>query len=319
MAINPDFRLKVRRFFRKNKKILIVLAIVILVLTIINRVLISLRNKKSPTYTYTPHTSVLDSSSEVPEKVSNAFEDFIESYVGYCNNRNYVAAYNMISEDCKKNFFDNNYDSYVDYVQQKFDTTKRYAIQNYSNYNDKYIYNVKLFDDYLATGLTGQTYKYQEEKMTISYDENNELVVSVGNYIESNNLKYMASNDYLKVEVTSVIVKYSFSIYKLKFTNRTNYTIAIQDGRVDTTEIGLIVNNQVRGELNNTNIVLAPGQTLEVSLSFEEFYDSNLEPSGIILDSVRVMENYTEDPESEEEIENEINNAIDKFSMTIAF
>jgi hypothetical protein len=204
-------------------------------------------------------------------------------------------------------------------VQQKFTTTKRYAIQSYSNYNDKYIYSVKLFDDFLATGLTGQSYKYQEEKMTISYDENKNLVVSVGNYIETNNLQYMASNDYLKAEVKSVIVKYSFAIYNLKFTNRTNYTIVIKDGLTDTTEIGLVINNEIRGALDDFSIVLAPGETLEASVSFDKFYDSDAEPTGIVLDAVRVMENYTENPESTEIAESEIENAIDKFSMTIAF
>jgi hypothetical protein len=176
-----------------------------------------------------------------------------------------------------------------------------------------------LFDDFLATGLTGQSYKYQEEKMTISYDENKNLVVSVGNYIETNNLQYMASNDYLKAEVKSVIVKYSFAIYNLKFTNRTNYTIVIKDGLTDTTEIGLVINNEIRGALDDFSIVLAPGETLEASVSFDKFYDSDAEPTGIVLDAVRVMENYTENPESTEIAESEIENAIDKFSMTIAF
>jgi hypothetical protein len=318
MAIATDLRLKIRRFIRKNQKIIVIVIIILAIIIIINRVLIKLKNTKSPTYTYTPNVSVLDSSSEVPTKVANAFEEFIEDYVGYCNNRNYVAAYNMISEDCKKNFFGNDYDSYVSYVQQKFDTTKRYAIQNYSNYDGKYIYTVKLFDDYLATGLTGQTYKYQEEKMTISYDSNKNLVVSVGNYIESKDLQYMASNDYLIVEVTDIVQKYSFAIYTIKFTNRTNYTIVIQDGNTEATEIGLIMDDEIRGALTGDTIVLSPAQTLEVTIPFDKFYDSNLEPQGIIFNTVRVMENYTENA-TDDVVQAEIENAIDKFSMTVAF
>jgi hypothetical protein len=225
----------------------------------------------------------------------------------------------MVSEDCKKNFFDNDYDTFVSYVQQKFTTTKRYAIQSYSNYNDKYIYSVKLFDDFLATGLTGQTYKYQEEKMTISYDDNKNLVVSIGNYIESKSLQYMASNDYLKAEVTEALVKYSYVVYKMKFTNRTNYTIVIKDGFADTTEVGLLVGDETRGALESYSIVLEPGATVEASLSFDKFYDSSTDPTGIILSAVRVMENYTENPESTEIAEAEIENAVDKFSMTISF
>ena len=91
--------------------------------------------------------SVLDSDKDtVPKDVATNFEEFIKDYVGYCNNQNYVSAWNMISNDCKEKFFNNDYDNYVKYVKQKFDgNTKRYAIQDYSNVDGKYIYNVKIF------------------------------------------------------------------------------------------------------------------------------------------------------------------------------
>ena len=319
MAINADFRLKVRHFIKKHQKLLVILVIIVLLLAIINKLFITFKNNKVPNSTYTPNVSVLDGSSEVPKKVANAFEEFIDSYIGYCNNRNYVAAYNMVSEDCKKNFFGNDYDSYVKYDRQKFNTTKRYAIQNYSNFEDKYIYSVKIFDDYLATGLTGQSYKYQEEKMTISYDKDKNLVVSVGNYIESKKLQYMASNDYLRAEITDALVKYSFIVYNLKLTNRTNYTIVIKDGHADAEEVGLAIGGEIRTSLDDDVIVLLPGQTAEYAISFDKFYDSETQPDGIVLDAVRVMENYTRNPISEDIVKSEIENAVDKFSMTIVF
>ena len=316
MAINPDLRLKIRHFIEKNRKIFIAIIVVFAVLILINRLLMNARKNQAPTTTRNARVAVLDSSSEVPTKVANEVEDFIEKYVGYCNNRNYVAAYNMISDDCKENFFGNDYNSFVSYVSQKFNSTKRYDLQDYSNVNGKYIYNVKIFDDYLATGLTGQTFRYQEEKITVSYDDNKNIVFSVGNYVESEKLNYMASNDYLKAEVKSVMKKYSFVIYTLKFTNRTNNTIVIKDGLADGIEIGLYVGEECRGTQDTTTIVLGPGETTTVGVSFPMFYDSKMEAKGIVLDTVRVMDNYTGDPQTAEQ---EIENAIDKFSMTIAF
>ena len=212
----------------------------------------------------------------------------------------------MISDNCKENFFNNDYDNYVKYVKQKFDgNTKRYAIQDYSNVDGKYIYNVKIFNDFLATGLTNQRYVFQEEKITVSYDENKNLVFSVGNYVDSKPLKYMASNDYLRVEVTQVTEKYSFCIYKIKFINRSNYTIVV-----------LSFPNEIRATIDETEVILEPGENKTVNLSFEKFYDSTNEPNGIVLNAVRVMENYTGDPDMAEA---EIENAVDKFSMTVAF
>ena len=316
MTINPDLRIKVRNFFKKNSKLIIVFIVVIMIITIVNKILTFNKKPSELSTTYTPNISVLDSSSEVPKKVSDSFEDFIEQYVIYCNIGDYVKAYNLISDDCKKNYFGNDYDNFVDYVSQKFGSKKRYAIQNYSNYDGKYIYNVKLFNDFLATGLTNEAYRYQEEKMTVSYDENKNIVFSIGNYIDEREVQYMASNEYMKVDVTNVIVKYGFVVYKVKLTNRSDYTIVIQDGNVDSAEISLDVEGEYRPCTENDEIILAPGETKIVNLSFTKFFDTNTKINGIVLNAVRVIENYTGNPETASQ---EIENALDKFSMTVSF
>ncbi len=318
MALNPDLRIKIRHFFKDHYKVILIVMVVAIVLILINRFLIERRYSGTPPTTYQPNVAILDSKeSTVPKKVAKGFEDFIKDYVGYCNNRNYVAAWNLISEDCKENFFGNSYNMYVEYVRQKFDgSTKRYAIQNYSNVDGKYIYNVRIFEDFLATGVTNQKYGFQEEKIIVSYDENKNIVFSVGNYMGAKKLNYMASNDYLRVEVTEVIEKYNFSIYTLKFLNRTNNTIVIKDGLSGGWEVGLVVGNESRSTLDETSIVLGPGESTTTKLSFEKFYDSASTAKGIVLNAVRVMENYTGNPETAEA---EIENAINKFSMTISF
>ena len=317
MAIDPDIRIKLRHFWQKYNRIIILVVFAIILIIIINRILTLNKEPDEPETSYTPNVSVLDSSSEVPDEVADSFEEFIENYVNYCNSGDYVSAYNLVSDDCKQNFFGNSYNDFVEYVSEKFGTGKRYAIQNYSNTDDLYIYSVKIFEDFLATGLTNQSYRYVEEKMAVSYDDNGDIVFSVGNYMGSETLQYQASNEYLKAEITKSLQKYSFIIYTLKLTNRTDYTIVIRDGNADSTEIYMDIGSEARAaEDDGTTIVLEPGEVETVSLSFSMFYDSELEPEGIVLNAVRVMEEYTGDSETAEE---EIENAIDKFSMTIAF
>ena len=294
MTINPDVRLKIRNFFKKYGKLIIIIVFALVLVIIINR-LLGLNNvPDAPTTTYTPHTTVLDDSIDVPEEVADSFEEFIENYVKYCNNRDYVSAYNLISEDCKENFFGNSYNNFVNYVSEKFDGTKSYAIQSYSTANDKYI----------------------EEKMAINYDEDGNIVFSVGNYMGSQDLQYQASNDYLIARVTKSVEKYSFIIYNLELTNRSNYTVVVQDGNTDDTEIFINIGDETRGCIeDDTDIVLGPGETKNVSISFSKFYDSDTEVDGLVLNAVRVMENYTG---NEETAQQEIDNAIYKASMTIS-
>lgn len=312
--INVDFRLKVRHFFKKYRKVIIIVALIWTLVIVFNLYLRRLRQTQPPTTTYQPNVAVLDSSSTVPDKVSESFDNFIEKYVEYCNTGNYKEAYNLVSEDCKKNYFNNDYDAYVEYVRNKFNAKRCYAIQNYSNYNDKYIYSVKLFEDFLATGLTNSDYQYQEEFIIASYNENDELEFSVGNYIETKELNSVASNDYLKVTLESVTVKYSYEIYEIKIVNRTDNTVVIQD-QIEANEVQLVVDGDYRTTANyDIEVVLAPHDERTINLAFPKFYDSNTTSDTIVFSSVRVLPEYSG---LYENAEAEIENAIDTFSMNI--
>ncbi len=312
--INVDFRLKVRHFFKKYRKVIIIVALIWTLVIVFNLYLRRLRQTQPPTTTYQPNVAVLDSSSTVPDKVSESFDNFIEKYVEYCNTGNYKEAYNLVSEDCKKNYFNNDYDAYVEYVRNKFNAKRCYAIQNYSNYNDKYIYSVKLFEDFLATGLTNSDYQYQEEFIIASYNENDELEFSVGNYIETKELNSVASNDYLKVTLESVTVKYSYEIYEIKIVNRTDNIVVIQD-QIEANEVQLVVDGDYRTTANyDIEVVLAPHDERTISLAFPKFYDSNTTSDTIVFSSVRVLPEYSG---LYENAEAEIENAIDTFSMNI--
>ena len=313
--IDVDFKLKVRHFLKKYRKIIFLIVFIWAIIFIVNMYLKTIKYTKTPTTTYQPNVAVLDSSTKVPTKVADSFEDFIAKYIEACNAGEYKDAYNLISEDCKKNYFNNDYDSFVEYVRNKFTAKRRYAIQNYSNYGDKYIYSVKLFEDFLATGLTNSDYQYQEEFMIASYNENKEIVFSVGNYIESKELNSVASNDYLKVDLKSVIIKYEYELYEIKITNRTDNTVVIQDGLLDSDEVSLLVAGEYRSTVNyDIKIVLKPNESQTVQLAFPKFYDSGTTSNNVVFNSVRVLPEYTG---LEENVEIELENAIDKFSMSI--
>ena len=315
MAIDPDVRIKFAQFFRKHYKLILFIVLAIILIILINMYLVLYGGNDTPSTTYAPTVSVLDSSSEVPTKVASTFEEFIEDYMNYLNAADYVSAYNMISEDCRVNYFNNSYNEYVEYITSKYDTTKSYAIQDYSNYNGGYIYSVKLYNNFLATGLTNQSYRYIEEKMLVYYDDNGDIQINVANYMGSQDVQYQASNDYLKAEITKETAKYSFVLYTVKLTNRSNYTIVLQDGNADGTEIYINIGDETRAYTENIDIVLEPGETKTVTLSFSKFYDSDIEVKSLVFNSVRVMENYTGNEETAEE---EIENAIYKASMTIS-
>ena len=301
MKLRSDIELKLRRFFRKYGRYILVGIAIFFTIVAVDRLIKSLNQNKLPETTFTPNVPIMDDTAKVPSKVQTNVEDFIADYIEYCNEGDFTSAYEMLSEDCKNDYFG----TFSDY-KEKFKRPRKYVIQSYSIFNEKYIYSVKLFDDFLATGLTNSSYRYSEEKIVASYDENKKLVFSVGNFIEKDELKSVQENDYLKVSVLDKVVLYEVEKYRVKVTNKSDYTIIIQNMEADDDEIILSLGRDKRPNIDSANeIVLEPGESKIVRPLFSKGYDYGGSAESLIFTSIRVID------------ENE--NEIDKFSMTMGF
>lgn len=315
-----EIRLKVRRFFRKYKRLILIIFIVWLGIFLLNLYLTLRTVKPETTSTYKAHTAVIDSSSSTPTVLREPIEDLIKKYVDYCNDGNFQAAYDLLSEDCKKYGFDNKIENFMQHVYIKMPTPKHYAIQDYSNtrYDGKklYIYEIKYTDDLLATGLTNTEYTFTSEKM-VFYSENDEIRMNVGNFIYYKDVKRISENEYLKIDVIDKIVNYNSEIYEVKFTNRSNYTVVISDG-AENEEVSLMLPKETRQRNSMQNIILKPQETQTCKFQFPKFVDDGDESQSLIFSSIRVMEKYSGmENVSNEIIQEEIDNAISKFSMTV--
>lgn len=317
MAKITDFRLKIRHWFRKNGKIVLVVAVVVGIIFTINRYLITHDTISVPNTTYTPNVSVMDDSSSAPSKVQTTAETMIEKYVEYCNDGNYQKAFNMLSEDCQKYAFNDSVEDFADHVLIKMLTPKKYSIQNYSNYKGYYIYEVKYIDDILETGLTNQEYNYSTEKIIFTKNKDNSYDMSVGNFVSYDKINNVLENDYLKIDVIDRITRYSIETYSVKFTNRTDSTVVVADNLVSD-EVRLVLPQEYRSlENKNTIIILAPGESRTCNLVFTKFFDDGDISQGLLFGAVRVIEDYKGTNGTEEEQQAEIDNAIAKFSVEI--
>lgn len=306
-------RLKVRNFFKKYKnKIFIVLVIWILILAI-NYLLGHQKQKVVLNTTYAPHNVVLLSDSEVPENLQNPIEDLIDDYVNKCNKKDYKAAYELLTEECKTHAFNNSLGKFTKYIDSIFAQEKRYSIQNYSNISEQYIYNLKLLNDIITTGLTNESYAYYEEKIAIK-KENGQLKLSVNDYMGSKELKNVAEDDYLKIRIESKEQYYDHEIYTVKATNKSDKTAIIFDGLAGE-EIYLVSETDRRALLNaDTSLVLIPGETKTAKLTFSKYYDETIPADQIIFNKIRLLTDYTGNEPTEEE---QLNKAERVYSINV--
>ena len=312
-----SIRLKLRHWFRKHKTVLFIAVVVWGVIFVINKFLSDYTPEPVPNTTREPEVTILDSGVSAPSKVQSTAETMIEEYVGYCNEGNYQKAFNMLSEDCKKYAFNDDIEAFASYVLTKMPVPKKYSIQDYSNYDGFYIYEVKYIDDILKTGLTNQTYEYSTEKIVFSKNANGGYDMATGNFVKHDKINNVAENEYVKVDIIERTVRYSIETYEVKFTNRTDSTVVIQDN-FEADEINLVLSGEYRS-LNNPDgmIILEPGEEEMATLVFKKFADDGDNSVAILFSNIRVIENYKGVDGTEEERQAEIDTALAKFSMQV--
>lgn len=315
-----DVRLKIRHWFRKYRNLILLIFLLWFSIFIINYFLGHRTIPQEANTTYEAHTSIINSSSSVPKSMQSNIEEMIEEYIGYCNEGNYQKAYNMLSADCKNYGFNNDVEKFMSHVLIKMPTPKKYSIQNYSNtkYDGKniYVYEIKYIDDILATGLTNTEYAFTSEKMAF-YKDDNDILMTVGEYIYHTDVKSISENEYFKIDVIDKVVNYDSEVYEVKLTNRSNYTVVVADG-IETEEVALVLPNETRNRTDITDIVLGPQQNQTYKFKFTKYVDDNDKSQSLLFSSIRVMEQYSgTDEVPTETIQSEIDNAISKFSMTV--
>lgn len=308
--MSSKFILKLKDFWRKNKAKVIIALLIWAVIIIINYILKNLKPEELPKTTYEPHTAVMD-DSKVPEKLQSPIENLIEQYINYCNNKEYENAYNMLSYDCIDNLYPN-IEDFKTYIDGIFDDKKEYYIQNYSNVENTYIYSICIFEDMLATGLTGSEVKYYEEKFVIK-NNNGNLELAIREYIGKEEKQSVYEDDYIKVAVQDMQQTYENQIYKVTITNRCEYPVVLADG-TENNEIllGLKYENRNIKNLPRGGIVIYENQSKTFELKFTKFYDENETVQSLIFNAVRVLKSYSG---REELRQSEMDNAVRLYSF----
>lgn len=296
-----EFRLKVRDFFKKHKNTIIIVAIVWIVIIIINYFLGRKKTEVALNITYMPHEVLLTSEFSVPEELQSPIEDIIDDYINKCNNKDYSGAYDLLTDDCKRYVFDDSLDNFTEYASSIFKSKKRYSIQDYSNYGKYYIYNVKIIDDIITTGLTGQEYAYYEEKMAISRNGDN-LKLCVNDFMGHTELKRIGEDDNVKIRIETRDEYYGFEIYTIRITNKTDKQMLIYDSIV-TNELSLMTDTDARAPIRvSSPIELIPDETKTFEVTFAKYYDETQKADTMSFNKIRIMnDEYTGNEETEEE------------------
>lgn len=304
MTINSRITLAIRKFFKKFGKIVFIILFIWLIVFFINLYLRTRQAQLIATNTYNPDEPIIDYGGKVPTKDKETVNTVLESFLNYCKSKDYENAFHMISEDCKNYLYNNDIEYFKKYVDSVYTTFNNYSYtQNYSNIDDVYIYDVTtLNSDILATGTTGG-YNTFKDKISI-VTENGEKKIANQGYVKKIDVSKEIEDNYIKVKINSKDCSYNQVTYNLEVSNKTDNTIVIADNQANQ-EITLNIDGEYLRVENIMTLsgVVRPGQTVELLLVFNKFFDSNREESQINFNYIRVMPEYNSEMSLEEQRE----------------
>lgn len=297
-------------FFKKHGKKIIIILFVWGVILAINYFVGKMEDVPEIQTNYKPHESVMENGN-VPTDLQDPIEQLIGQFVENCNNKDYEAAYNLLTEDCKNNIYPD-MELFKQYVDSVFPNKKIYNIQNFSNKDEVYIYTVNILNDILASGLNNEKDEQVYSEKYIVKKENGQLKLSIREYVGRQNLSYMYEDEYMKIKIESVDVKYDNIVYNLNITNKSENYIVYSDYSVDY-EIALDTSEGLKRRADEVlePIILDKLETKNFSVKFTIFYDEDTVIQDMLFDYIRIYE-------SDEDYENG-KNPIDDFAIKIKF
>ena len=312
-----DLRIKIIEFIRKHKYKIYIGLIILTVIIAVNMILGKVKDSQPPSSIYDAHNPIVSGSKVSSKKQQNKIESTIKEYMDFCKSKDYESAYNCLSNNCKEYKFKNKLENFKSYIDAIFDGNKVYSIQDYSNKDNIYIYQVSIFEDIMASGMNNKDSEHTEEEKIVLTKNGDNYDLAVSGLIKVEDEDAVAEDDYMKISVQKKITYYDKIVYKIKVKNKTN-NIIILDKNNEKNYIGISLREEYRNEIKNiyanNEKVLRGGQTKEFDLEFPVYFDEEKQPTAIVLNKICILEKYTG---IEDNWEKELENAIKAYSLKI--
>lgn len=291
---------KVRRYWNQNRKKIIVTIIVIAFIFILINVFNNLvRNAeenitpKSELDMSKPTTSIMTGTT-VNEEKTDKNVTAINYFIDLCNKRDYKGAYELLSDNCKAELFNNNINEFMgNYYNQIFATPKSINIELWIARSSMYTYKITYYENnLLATGGEAKGKNY-EDYITVE-TINNEQKLNISNFITKQEINKSNREHDIEISIDSKNVYSNYETYNITVKNNTNKTISISNGQASK-DICIVDRKDVEytamiNEIPIASLLLQPGYQRKITVRFNKLYDSErvirkMKFSNIILDT----------------------------------
>lgn len=184
-------------------------------------------------------------SSVTGETVKNNETDktTIKTFVEYCNKKNYDAAYDMLTNDCKTSMFPEIEQFQKNYVDRIFYINRMYTLENWYSEGRTTTYYIKYIEDILATGETKSEDNISDYITVIKNDDRN--YININNFVNAENINKSKTLNGVTITVDKLYIYMDYVIASLKIKNNTGNIVCL-DTRKDIQKTYLYDTNDVK-------------------------------------------------------------------------
>lgn len=295
---------KLMRFYNRNRKkifrIILIIVFIFVILKLLNYFTKIKANKKieetvnniDNALTTNNSTLISDKSSISGASIQSSKlkkdTDIINQFMDYCNNGDVSNAYNLLTDDCKKEMFPTIQDFSNIYYSSLFNgERKSYTIENWENDT----YSVRITSDILSTGnLKGD--ETRQDYITII--ENSKL--NINSYVKKLNVNKKTSDKNITITVNYINVYMDYEIYDITIQNNTNDTILL-DTNDDTKSVYLLDKNSMKyyfynNELIKEKLSIQSNFKTNIQIKFDNSYKEKRNIESMIF--TKMVLNYNE-------------------------
>ena len=276
---------KLIRYWNQNRwKIIItvlIMAFIIIIIQVINSMLKNIQEpiiqaeEKVPDLS-NPTEFVLD-GKEIPQKKAEENANTIKQFVDYCNDGAYQEAYNLLSQECKEEVFQN-LDVFIEtYIKEIFDTDKSYTLELWFSTTREFTYRITYINDNILSSGTVNIENNKEDYITVVEEENGEFKLNISNFIYREEINKSQSASNIEITINSSCKFRSYETYSITVKNSSDKTILLSPEK-NGNDICLIDTNDAEydsiiNEIPSINLEVIPGAQKTLIIRFYKMYN----------------------------------------------
>lgn len=304
-------------YFNKNRKkvLLIILAIVLII--IVSRILNMIikdntteqsKNTVDTIIDTTMPTETIISDTEITMEQAEANKEVVETFVSYCNNKEYENAFNLLTNECKLNVFSGNIDNFINnYCNKIFETSKTYNLEAWYDYDEDITYKITyLENNILETGGANIDDLNYVDYITVINKYNTKLL-NISEFVRETSISKHVSKQNIDIQVNKMQIFVNYVIYSFKVKNNTDRPILLSDYS-DSKQICLVSeynseNISYLNELPITSLIINAGEEKVINIKFDKVYGSGAKTDSIKFKNIYLDYNSYRNNSNDESLE----------------